>query len=107
VALAAPGIAVPERLAVMGILAAIVALGADKGRIRSHVAREMFASESEVSHPLAACYWQLTPLVPWVMLWNFLVAGFTRRIEWRGTRYKLVSPDKVRVKRSGDPSSRF
>ena len=35
--------------------------------------------------------------------WEFVVAGFTRRIEWRGTQYELVSPDKVRVsaKRGG------
>jgi cellulose synthase/poly-beta-1,6-N-acetylglucosamine synthase-like glycosyltransferase len=97
VALTAPGASVPERLAVAGILAAVLGLGADKGRIRSLVAREMFPAEAGNLDRLAARYWQLTPVVPWVMLWNFLVAGFTRRINWRGTHYELVSPDEVRI----------
>lgn len=48
---------------------------------------------------IAARYWQLAPLVPWVMLYNFLVAGFTRRIEWQGTHYEPGSRDEFRVLR--------
>jgi hypothetical protein len=69
-------------------------LGAGKGYIRSLVAKELFAAEIGAG---ASCYWQLSPLVPWIMLGNFVVAGFTRRIKWRGTEYELVSRDKVRV----------
>jgi hypothetical protein len=36
------------------------------------------------------------------MLGNFVLAGFTRRIEWRGTEYELVSPDQVRVIRKSE-----
>jgi cellulose synthase/poly-beta-1,6-N-acetylglucosamine synthase-like glycosyltransferase len=97
VALLMPGVTVRQRLAVAGTLLAILLLGADKGRIRSIVARGLFPAEAARLQRLASRYWQLTPVVPWVMLGNFLVAGFTRRIEWRGTQYELVSPQKVRV----------
>ncbi len=97
VALAVPGSTAAQRFAVAVIMAIILGLGADKGRIRSVVARECFSRKDESIERLAARYWQLTPVVPWIMLWNFLVAGCTRRIEWRGTHYELVSPDKVRV----------
>jgi hypothetical protein len=77
-------------------LAVTLLLGVGKGYIRSVVARELFPTEVGVR---ASCYWQLVPLVPWVTLWNFVAAGLTRRIEWRGTEYELVSQDKVRVLR--------
>lgn len=90
---AAPG----ARLLVAGVLAAVLALGAAKGFIRTIVAREVFASHADGT----SCYWLLSPLVPWVMLWNFMAAGLTRRIEWRGTEYEIVSPSQVRVVRRG------
>jgi cellulose synthase/poly-beta-1,6-N-acetylglucosamine synthase-like glycosyltransferase len=93
-ALALPGAAAYQRVAVAITLLAVLLLGAGKGYIRSLVARELFAAEIGSR---ASCYWQLSPLVPWIMLGNFVVAGFTRRIEWRGTEYELISRDKVRV----------
>ena len=88
-----------QRVAALGILISVLVLGAAKGLIRSIVARELFPTELGGG---AACYWQLSPLVPWVMLANLVVAGFKRRIEWRGTEYKLVSREKVEVlRRSG------
>jgi cellulose synthase/poly-beta-1,6-N-acetylglucosamine synthase-like glycosyltransferase len=94
IALAMPGAAAYQRVAVAITLLAILLLGAGKGYIRSLVARKLFATEIGSR---ASCYWQLSPLVPWIMLGNFVVAGFTRRIEWRGTEYELISRDKVRV----------
>lgn len=85
------------RVAVAAYLAAILLLGMAKGRIRTRVARELFPEQRAALERYGARYWQLTPLVPWVMLWNFVVAGFQRRIEWRGTRYELVSTGQVRV----------
>ena len=97
--LAMPGATAYQRVAVAVTLLAVLLLGAGKGYIRSLVARELFAAEIGSRR---SCYWQLSPLVPWIMLGNFVVAGFTRRIEWRGTEYELVSRDKVRVmRRSG------
>jgi len=43
----------------------------------------------------------LSTLVPWIMLANFLVSAFTRRIEWRGTVYDLRSSREIRVVKRG------
>jgi cellulose synthase/poly-beta-1,6-N-acetylglucosamine synthase-like glycosyltransferase len=94
IATALPGPTPYQRLAVAITLLAVLLLGAGKGSIRSLVTRDLFAAEIGKR---VSCYWQLSPLVPWVMLFNFVVAGFTRRIEWRGTEYELVSRDQVRV----------
>ena len=86
-----------HRLIIAGILAGILLLGILKGGIRSVVAREKFPEERASLERHGSCYWMLTPIVPWVMFFNFVVAGFGRRIEWRGTRYELVSPEEVRI----------
>jgi ceramide glucosyltransferase len=96
IVLVMPGPTAIERVAEALTLVVILILGAGKGYIRSLVAGELFAAETSTG---TSCYWQLSPLVPWIMLGNFVVAGFTRRIEWRGTKYELVSRDKVRVLR--------
>ena len=93
-ALALPGATAHQRVAMAVTLFVVLFLGAGKGYLRSRVARELFPKEIGCR---ASCYWQLSPLVPWVMLWKFIVAGFTRRILWRGTEYKLISRDEVRV----------
>jgi ceramide glucosyltransferase len=96
VVLTLPRAATSQRLAVAVTLGIILLLGMGKGYIRSIVAREVFAVEPGSR---ASCYWQFVPVIPWIMLWNFVAAGLTRRIEWRGTEYELLSPDKVRVTR--------
>ncbi len=92
-----PSLAAAARLAVAASLGTILSLGLAKGRLRGVVAREIFPEEAEALKRYGACYWRLAPLVPWVMLVNFAVAAFTRRIEWRGTHYELRSADEVRV----------
>ena len=92
--LALPDATTHQRLGVVLTSFVVLVLGAGKGFIRSLVAREVFPSEIRGG---GACYWLLSPVVPWIMLGNVVVAGFTRRIEWRGTEYELISPDKVRV----------
>jgi ceramide glucosyltransferase len=84
---------------VASLLFLILLLGMAKARIRTVVARELFAEESASLERYGARYWQLAPLVPWVMLLNFVTAGFTRHIEWRGTYYQLLSKDELRVLR--------
>jgi len=92
-----PAIAGLERFGVAAILAVVLALGMAKGRIRTVVAREIFPEERELLAKYGNRYWQLAPLVPWVMLWNFVVAGFVRTIEWSGVSYRLRSDHEVEV----------
>ncbi len=101
--LATVGITLPWRGVILALLAAILTLGMAKARLRSIVAQELFPEESAMLARHGARYWQLAPLVPWVMLFNFVVAGFTRRIEWRGTHYELRSMNEVRVLCRKDP----
>jgi ceramide glucosyltransferase len=86
-----------ERFAVLAALAAILGLGMGKGNIRSIVAREIFPEEQGTLSRYGKRYWQLTLLVPWVMLYNFVVAGWVRTIEWSGVRYRLRSNHEVEV----------
>jgi ceramide glucosyltransferase len=92
-----PGMPIPTRIAMGAALLVILTLGFAKGRIRTVVARELFPEEQPVLSRLGSRYWQLTPLVPWIMLFNFVVAGLTRHMEWSGTRYELKSADEVKV----------
>jgi cellulose synthase/poly-beta-1,6-N-acetylglucosamine synthase-like glycosyltransferase len=90
------------KLAMAGAFLVIQLLGVAKGGIRSIIAREGFGERH------ASCYWTLAPLVPWMMFCNFLVAGFTRRIEWRGTEYELISAHQIRIlKRSSCGASQI
>ena len=87
------------RMAIAAVLLTILALGFAKGRLRTVVAGELFPEDHAILNRYGARYWQLSPLVPWIMLFNFVVAGFTRRIKWRGTEYELRSKDEVKVLR--------
>ena len=98
-ALAYPPTSTMARMGITGVLLTILALGFAKGRLRTVVARELFPEDRATLNRYGARYWQLSPLVPWIMLFNFVVAGFTRRIEWRGTKYELRSNDEVKVLR--------
>ncbi len=86
-----------ERFVVIALLAVILGLGMGKGKIRGIVADEIFPEEREFLARYGRRYWQLTLLVPWVMLWNFAVAGFVRTIEWSGVRYRLHSDHEVEI----------
>jgi cellulose synthase/poly-beta-1,6-N-acetylglucosamine synthase-like glycosyltransferase len=95
--LADPGSSAEERIAVLASLLFVLSVGIAKGRLRSVVAGELFREESAVLRAYGSRYWQLTPLVPWLMFYNFVIASFRRRIEWRGTHYFLKSTEEVRV----------
>lgn len=87
----------PGRVAGFGLDAGILLLGLMKARLRELVALRVFPEEMNDFRGHTSCYWRLWPLVPWIMLVNFVTAGFTRRIEWRGTRYQLISATALRV----------
>jgi hypothetical protein len=89
-------------MAVAASLLLILTLGMAKGRLRSIAATELFPEENATLESLGRRYWQFAPLVPWLMLYNFVTAAFSRRIEWRGTHYVLKSIDEVQVIGRGD-----
>ncbi|HEV2423224.1 MAG TPA: glycosyltransferase family 2 protein [Terriglobia bacterium] len=85
------------RLLAAGSVLTVLLLGLAKARLRTSVARLAFPEEARRRD--SACYWRWWPLIPWVMLLNFVTAGLTRRIEWRGTEYELISPAEIRILR--------
>jgi ceramide glucosyltransferase len=101
--LAALGSSAQERLAILVSLLFILSLGLAKGYLRSVAAGELFPEENAALRFHGPCYWRLAPLVPWLMFYNFLIAGFSRRIEWCGTHYILKSRNEVEVVRR-DPT---
>ncbi len=96
-ALILAGLPIVSKIALCSFLAFIVLLGVAKGWLREITAREIFPDERSSLDRYGGCYWQLAPLVPWVMLLNFAVAGFLRRIEWCGTVYELRSAHELKV----------
>jgi ceramide glucosyltransferase len=88
-----------QRFVVVAALVSVLGLGMAKGNIRAVIAREIFPEERELLAKFGKRYWQLTLLVPWVMLFNFVVAGFVRTIEWSGIRYRLRSDHDVEIVR--------
>jgi len=91
-----PGSLALERLAVTASLLLVLSLGLAKGYLRSVAARELFPEDAALTL-YGSRYWQLAALVPWLMLYNFVLAGFVRRIEWCGTHYILRSSEEVQV----------
>jgi ceramide glucosyltransferase len=100
--LAQSGSSAQERLAIIASLLFVLSLGLAKGYLRSVAARELFPEENATLRSYGPRYWQLAPLIPWLMLYNFVIAGFSRRIEWRGTHYILKSRNEVEVVRRDD-----
>jgi len=98
-----PGVTLPWHGLIVALLGVILTLGMAKARLRSVVAQELFPEETATLARYGARYWQLAPLVPWLMLFNFVVGGLSRRIEWRGTQYELRSMNEVRVLRRKEP----
>jgi cellulose synthase/poly-beta-1,6-N-acetylglucosamine synthase-like glycosyltransferase len=95
------GISAGQRLLIAGILLATLLLVMSKGFIHMIVAKELFPEEASSLSRYGARYWQLSLLVPWVNLINFLVSSVTRRAEWRGTHYELRGRNETRVIRRG------
>lgn len=46
-------------------------------------------------------YWLLYPLANLIFLYNLVVSGISRVIEWRGVRYKLISPTQTWIVNRG------
>lgn len=92
-----PGVSAGLKATAAAFLAGILVLGILKGAMRTVAAREMFPSLRSVLGRYGACYWRLAPFIPWIMVYNFIGAGFRRRIAWCGTVYELKSRSELRV----------
>ena len=79
----------------LGFLVLIFALGATKGFIRWRAISIPLAHyRAALRRDLAAhvCLW---PFASLLYLYNAIVAGFSRRITWRGITYNLPSPNEA------------
>ncbi|HKV39106.1 MAG TPA: glycosyltransferase [Blastocatellia bacterium] len=78
-------------------LVVIYLLGSAKGALRLAAAATAL---KPFSREVLSVWWAfciLWPLVSIVFMYNFLRSAYTRRIEWRGVRYELRSPDETIV----------
>ncbi len=74
--------------------------GMGKGGMRGYVARLMFPEREEWLDRFGWAYFWMVPIATWTWLYVFVASALTRRIEWRGYVYELLSAEKTRVVRS-------
>jgi hypothetical protein len=73
--------------------------GMGKGLVRVSAARQMFPSREDWLDRFGSAYFWLTPIATWIWLYIFLRSAATRKIEWRGNVYELVSAEQTRCLR--------
>ena len=82
------------------LLGVIYALGAAKAWVRLRAVSLALASYESPLHKGAAAHLFLWPFASALFLYNSVLAGFSRRINWRGILYELKSPtEAVIIKR--------
>ena len=84
----------------LGGLVLTVVPGMGKGAMRGSVAYSMFPEREEWLDRFGWAYFWMVPVATWTWLYVFVASALTRRIEWRGYIYELVSAEKTRVIRS-------
>lgn len=88
-------VAVTRSVAVLVILMVLFGLGAAKSFIRWRAVKNPLAEHgSKLNRDLWA-HILLWPFASLLYLWNTIVAGFSRRITWRGITYELKSPSET------------
>jgi cellulose synthase/poly-beta-1,6-N-acetylglucosamine synthase-like glycosyltransferase len=80
---------------ILGFLVVIFALGAAKGFIRWRAVSIPLASYRSALRRDLAAHVLLWPFASLLYLYNAIVAGFSRRITWRGITYNLRSPKEA------------
>ena len=81
-----------------GLILTIVP-GMGKGEMRGYVARLMFPEREEWLDRFGWAYFWMVPIVTWTWLYVFVASSLTRRIEWRGYVYELLSAEETRIVR--------
>ncbi len=84
-------------LPVLLLALALPLLAAVKGLLRWLAVMDLLSAWKEKLLAYGWAFTLLAGLVPFLYVWNSLVAAFTRRIVWRGIRYALVSPQQTRI----------
>ena len=79
------------------LMLSVPLLAAAKGYLRLAAATELLPPWKQKLLTFGWVWTLLAALVPFLFAWNAFVAGFTRRISWRGIRYELVSPTQTRI----------
>ena len=79
-----------------GGLAVSIVPGMGKGSVRAAAARLMFPSREEWLDQFGWAYFWYTPIATWIWLYVLLRSALTRRIEWRGNVYELISSERTR-----------
>ncbi len=72
-------------------------LAVAKGYLRLVAVSDLLAGWEQKLLTYGWAWTLLAALVPFLYLWNSLVAAFARDIVWRGVRYELVSPNQTRI----------
>jgi hypothetical protein len=80
---------------VAAFLIVIFALGAAKGIVRWRAVGIPLASYRSALRRDLAAHVFLWPFASLLYLYNAIVAGFSRRITWRGITYNLRSPTEA------------
>ena len=75
------------------VIAILFALGAAKSIIRWRVVFEVLGPRASLRDLVAHIF--LWPFAQLLYLYNAIVAGFSRRIQWRGITYNLQSPTEA------------
>lgn len=80
----------------LGGLVVSILPGMGRGAVRGAAARLMFPNRVEWLDRFGWAYFWYTPIATWIWLYVLLRSALTRKIEWRGNVYELVSPEKTR-----------
>jgi hypothetical protein len=72
-------------------------LAAIRGLLRLMAVMDLLPEWRDTILAYAWAWTLLAPIVPFVYVYNSVVAAFSRRIRWRGIRYELVSAQQTRL----------
>ena len=88
-------------LGLAGLVVTIIP-GMGKGAMRCYAARLMFPDREDWLDRFGWAFFWFVPIATWAWLYIFVRSAITRKIEWRGNVYELVSADKTRLVKTGD-----
>ena len=88
-------------LGLAGLVVTIIP-GMGKGATRGYAARLMFPDREDWLDRFGWAFFWFVPIATWAWLYIFIRSAITRRIEWRGNVYELVSAEETRLVATGE-----